>query len=113
LAPSPGGGTALRNGNFVVRSPGADGTMPSTADSGVITYGNGIGNTTGLIGASNSVLGTAAYGGGSLVFSYDLTRDHLIVGRRRDNIVTIFSDLSLTIFANGFENSAKRPLQAP
>ncbi len=84
--------TALGNGNYVVRSQNWDATAPITTDSGAITRGIGSGVTTGLISPSNSVLGTAASAGGSMVFDYDLTRAHLIVGRRANNIVTIFFD---------------------
>ncbi|MBN1537621.1 MAG: hypothetical protein JW908_12865 [Anaerolineales bacterium] len=46
--------------------------------------------TVGVVSTSNSVLGNHATGGNSMVADYDASRTQLIVGRPKDNIVTIF-----------------------
>ena len=50
--------------------------------------------TIGPVGAANSVLGTAANQGFSMVSSYDAARTQLIVGRPKDNKVTILRHLA-------------------
>jgi len=47
--------TALTNGNYVINSPLWNG---STTDAGAVTWGNGLGGTTGTISASNSLIGS-------------------------------------------------------
>jgi len=53
-----GGVTALANGNYVVHSPYWDNS--SIVDAGAITWGNGTGGTTGVVSASNSLVGSTA-----------------------------------------------------
>jgi len=57
----------------------------------------------GTILAANSVRGTAAGGGASMVFGYDVAREQLVVGRRADNVVSLFKLSTDLIFTNGFE----------
>jgi len=80
--------TVLSNGNYVVNS--YDWDNGATANAGAVTWGDGYGDTRGAISAENSVRGTAADGGYSLVFDYDYTHHQLVVGRPADNIVTLF-----------------------
>jgi hypothetical protein len=47
------------------------------------------------------VLGQAANGGADLVFDYDATRDHLVVGQPAINTLSIFD--GDFIFGAGFE----------
>jgi hypothetical protein len=47
------------------------------------------------------VLGTAAIGGQYLTYSYDPTRHRLVVGRRAENIVSLFT--ADQIFAGDFQ----------
>ena len=96
------GVTTLSNGGFVVRS--LDWDNGPAADAGAVTLGNGIacpsGNVGGTINATNSVLGTAAGGGGTQNFSYDPINHQLVVGRPADNIVNLFvaSDCTYQVF---------------
>ena len=86
--------TALGDGNYVVHTRHWDAATPLAADAGAITFGSGsAGGTVGPISSENSILGTAAGGGGNQVFAYDVVRKRLIIGRRSDNIVTILSGL--------------------
>jgi hypothetical protein len=52
---------------------------------------------------ANSVRGTVAGGGASMVFGYDPSREQLVVGRPASNIVSLFTLSSDVIFKNGFE----------
>ena len=54
-----GGVTALTNGNYVVRSPHWWGNG-NVYYAGAVTWGNGIGGTTGVVSASNSLVGSSA-----------------------------------------------------
>ena len=86
--------TALSNGHYVVQSPGWD--NGAITDVGAISLGRGTGGVVGEVGRANSVLGSTAGGGNTLVFAYDLTTPQLIVGRRSDNIVSLRSFLTAT-----------------
>jgi len=79
---------SLSNGHYVVLSPNWD--NGATTDSGAVTWGDGHGGTVGPITADNSVRGSAAGGGPLMNFDYDYTHNQLVVGRRADNIVTLF-----------------------
>jgi len=48
--------TALKNGNYVVSSPGWD--RGSATNAGAVTWGNGVGGTVGEINVTNSLVGT-------------------------------------------------------
>jgi hypothetical protein len=85
-----GGVTALSNGHYVVSNPYWD--NGSTMNAGAVTLGWRIIGTTGPITDTNSVRGTAASGGPSMVFAYDYTNSQLVVGRPADNIVTLFGN---------------------
>jgi hypothetical protein len=80
--------TALPNGHYVVYNPiyrnGA------SAAAGAVTWGNGLIGTSGRITGENSVLGTAPEGGREIVWDYCAARHLLVVGRPRDNIITLF-----------------------
>jgi len=52
-----GGITALTNGNYVISIPQWD--NESIVDAGAIAWGNGAGGTTGVVSASNSLVGSA------------------------------------------------------
>ena len=79
---------ALSDGNYVVHSPQWD--NGGAADAGAVTWGRGVTGIAGPITAENSVRGTTAGGGSSMVWVYDYVNDQLVVGRPADNIVTIF-----------------------
>jgi hypothetical protein len=84
------GVTALSNGNYVVCSPDWSDGWTGTHWAGAVTWGDRTGGTIGPIVADNSVLGTAANGGQSMVWAYDAVNRQLVVGRPADNIVTLF-----------------------
>lgn len=87
------------NGMYVVGSPHF--RNGSTVDAGAVSMIRGTGGTVGTVGRNNSVIGTAAGGGPSMVFDYDPTHDTLVVGQPASNIVSLFkADM---LFANGFE----------
>ncbi len=80
--------TPLANGNYVVTSTSrANGTV---ADAGAVSLGLGATGTTGYLSPANSVLGTAAYGGDSMIFGYQAALDQLVVAHKMDNAVTLF-----------------------
>ncbi len=60
------------------------------AAAGAVTWLRATTGISGLITAGNSVLGTAAGGGGAVIFAYDASHQQLIVGRPADNLVTLF-----------------------
>ena len=82
------GVTALSNGNYVVKS--SNWHNGAATQVGAVTLGEGIVGSTGPVSAANSVLGTAADGGGSMNFVFDDVNQQLVVGRPADNIVTLF-----------------------
>lgn len=90
--------TALSDGNYAVSSKFWD--SGAIIDAGAITLGNGERAFARDISSANSVLGTLASGGATMVFDYDAARKQLVVGRPASNIVTLFDD---RVFQNGFE----------
>ena len=90
-----GGITALSNGNYVVRSVKWD--NGATLNAGAVTLGNGSAGLSGTVTSCNSVLGSAASGGSLILFAYDYTYNFLAVGRRADNIVTIYDPTGMLI----------------
>jgi hypothetical protein len=95
-----GGVAALGDGNYAVDSAMWDNTA-NTIDAGAVSFGRG-GGSVGTINANNSVLGTVASGGPSMVFDFDVPRGRLAVGRPASNLVTLFTPPD-GIFADGFE----------
>jgi hypothetical protein len=87
------------NSTYVVGSPHFhNGAM---IDAGAVSVIRGTGGTVGPVNVGNSVIGTTAGGGQSMVFDYDPTHDTLVVGQPASNVVSLFkSDL---LFASGFE----------
>lgn len=75
--------------SYIIISTICDNPSPVTVDAGAVTLGDGATGTTGLVSTTNSVLGTAASGGISLVFGYDPGRRQMIVGRKNSNLVSI------------------------
>ena len=78
---------AVGNGNYVVSSRLWD--NGAVEDAGAVTFGRRNGSTVGPITAGNSVLGTVALAGYSLVFTYDGANRQLAVGQPRINTVTL------------------------
>lgn len=78
----------LANGGYMVRSPFWDNGSTNTA--GAITMGNGSIGTRGQIDNTRSILGLTADGGPSINFTFDAVNNQYIVGRRADNIVTLW-----------------------
>jgi hypothetical protein len=90
-----GGITALTNGNYLVRSSNWD--NGAAVNSGSVTFCNGSTGLAATVTTCNSVLGTAAGGGSQLVFSYNYIYKYMAVGRRLDNIVTIFDPTGMLL----------------
>jgi hypothetical protein len=78
----------LPNDSYLVLS--SDWDNGSAKDAGAVTLCSVEAATAGTIAASNSVLGMTASGGKGLVSTYDGIFNQLIVGRPRDNIVSLF-----------------------
>jgi hypothetical protein len=93
----------LNNGNYVVWSPEWD--NGAAVNVGAVTLGNGIACavsfTLGPISAANSVLGGAADGGDSMIFSYDPVNRQIVVNRTEENIISLFkgSECAYHLFA--------------
>jgi len=83
-----GGIVPLENGHYVVISPYFDRGIYTNA--GAVTLGLGWGGTTGLVLASNSIIGTVAEGGDKLNWDFDNLHNQLVVGRPADNIVSLW-----------------------
>lgn len=93
-----GGVTALYSGNYVVRTPNWDNGV--TVNSGAVTFGNGATGLSGTVNTCNSVLGNISNGGSQINFAYNYTYDYLVVGRRSDNIVSIFDPTGMLLADN-------------
>jgi hypothetical protein len=95
------GVVAFDDGNYAIHSQSwDDGAINST---GAVTLARGGQPLSGGINASNSVIGGLANEGFTLRFDYDPTREQLVVGRRRENIVSLFTLPSPDVFSDGFE----------
>jgi hypothetical protein len=92
---------ALGDGNYVVHSWVWD--NGGILDAGAVTPADGTFGASGPILAQNSVLGTVAFAGDSMVFGYDPARRQLAVGRPASNRVTLITVPPQLIFADGFE----------
>ncbi|MEZ5460661.1 hypothetical protein [Dokdonella sp.] len=94
-----GGVFLVGNGNYlVVSSLWNNGAIESA---GAVSFGRGSIGIFGPITALNSVRGSEAHRGNSLVSAYDASRDTLIVGQPAANLVSLFkTDL---LFKSGFE----------
>ena len=101
------GATPLSNGNYVLNSQFWDNPGGPFANAGAVSLGDGTsGGTVGLVSSTNSVLGTVATGGGAtLVFSFNETRNALIVGRPASNLVSLLFYGTTTATGNGNFNS--------
>jgi len=83
-------GRAFGDGNYVILSPswthnGAGSAM------GAITLANGRFRLKGTIAPWNSVIGGVASGGSVMTYDYDAARRRLVVGRAKENIVSLFT----------------------
>jgi hypothetical protein len=80
---------ALPNGDYAVFSPFWD--NGALGDAGAVSWGFALTGLSGTIDAQNSVLGAAPTGGLSMIPIYDAAARVIVVGRRLENIVTIFT----------------------
>lgn len=78
----------LANGGYMVRNPFWDNGAVNMA--GAITMGNGSIGTRGPIDNTRSIFGLTPNGGPSMNFSFDAVNNQYVVGRRADNIVTLW-----------------------
>ena len=89
--------TALKNGNYVVRSPTWHNGVPTFIGVGAITPGAGAGPncacglTAGPITAANSVISTVVNEGFFMNFPYDPINHQFVINRPIENIVTLFA----------------------
>ena len=90
--------TRLGNNHYAVISGVWD--NGGIVNAGAVTILHNTARTRGFLSIANSVLGTGASGGFDLNVAYDPVLDRAVVGRPRDNIVTV---RALSLFADGFE----------
>ncbi len=69
----------------------------ATTDVGAVTLSNATSGFSGTITSCNSVLGSTTGGGNLLAFVFNSVYENLIVGRRTNNIVTIFNPGSISL----------------
>jgi hypothetical protein len=78
---------ALSNNNYAVLSPSWN--NGSVVNAGAVTFGLSTTPAIGEITPSNSVQGTSADGGSSIVYAEDTINRQFVVGRAASNIVTL------------------------
>ncbi len=93
--------TPAGDGNWILWSPRWTTNQLTAPNRGAVTLVHGGHPVSGSVGAGNSVVGGPANGGAQMVFGYDIPRDHLVVGRPIENLVTIFD--GNIVFQDGFE----------
>jgi len=93
------GVTAVDNGDLIIVTPLWDNASVENAGAATLTRKNLF--TPGPIDARNSVVGTLAEEGSSMVTAYDANAKRLVVGRRRNNMISILNPDA--IFADGFD----------
>jgi Repeat of unknown function (DUF5650) len=89
----------VANGNFVLHAE--DWTVGSNWSTGAVSLVRGYGARPGTFTTENSVFGTTQFGGTEMTFTYDVVADTLIVGRPRDNVVSLLKVDQL--FFSGFD----------
>ena len=83
-----GGITALSNGNYVVSSIDWDRPAPNgIGDAGAVTWGNGTTGVSGVISATNSLIGSSP--GDQIGTDFDFQPDHMISALSNGNYVVI------------------------
>ncbi len=92
--------TALSTGNYIIRSNNYDNGV---ANSGAISFGNGSAGVSGVVTSCNSVVGTVAGGGPTMIVTHNPVYDYTIVRRPNDNIVTIFIPTGMSL-ANSLDS---------
>ena len=94
-----GGVQMYADGSYAVRSSLWD--NGAIGDAGAVTFGSGKFRLKGTIQSWNSVVGMTTGSGGILMFDYDPARQQFVVGRPRENLVSLFT--MDQIFADNFE----------
>jgi len=93
--------TPTDNANWILFSPHWTTNQVTAPNRGAVTLVHGGHPVSGTVGASNSVVGGVANGAAQISFGYDASRDHLVVGRPAENLLTIFD--GNVVFSDGFE----------
>jgi len=96
----------LPSGDYVVQSRNfCAGPNCVVTGAGAITLGRVKGGgISGVIDATNSVIGTMPGGGARMVYRYNCRTRQLIVGRPAEDLVTFFNDHPDQLFTDGFES---------
>lgn len=89
----------VANHNFVLHAE--DWTVGSNWSTGAVSLVRGYGARPGTFTPENSVFGTVQSGGTEMRFSYDAVTDTLIVGRPKDNVVSLLKVDQM--FFSGFD----------
>jgi hypothetical protein len=96
--------TPFPNGNYAVFSPAFDHPTLGTPNVGAVTLGDGsigtVGPVSNGLSGGNSVLGTVTNAVPPMKFSFDQTRNRLVVGQPASNRASILS-FSTTAIADG------------
>ncbi len=96
------GVTALTNGNYVVQSQNWDNPSPVTANVGAVTWGNGTSGTSGLVTASNSLVGGTATDQVGFNGVTALTNGNYVVNSFSwDNPSPVIADVGAETWGNG------------
>jgi hypothetical protein len=101
----------LSNGNYYVHSPLWD--NDAEVDAGAVTWGNGMGGTFGIITIDNSVCGAVSGSGLKMIYQFDAINYQLVVGNRRENIVTLFKIESDAFNKSSPSNGTTYPSVSP
>lgn len=93
--------TALANGNYLVRSQSWDATDPAVVNAGAVTWGDGASGVSGLVSASNSLVGSSASDNvGNSVTT--LSNGHyLVVSLGWDDPAAALSNVGAVTWGNG------------
>jgi hypothetical protein len=93
---------ALSNGNYVVDNPFWNNPSPLITDVGAVTWGNGTAGTTGVISASNSLVGNLANDRVGDHGVYPLLNGNYVVGSYLwDNPSPLITDVGAATWGNG------------
>lgn len=92
---------ALKNGNYIVRSPAWDNPSPVAIDAGAVTWGNGVAGTTGGVNSANSLVGTSAGDNvGDQVVAL-ANGNYVVVSAGWDNTVPVAIDAGAATIGDG------------
>ena len=93
--------TALSNGNYVVRSEIWDNLAPAAVDAGAVTWGNGSTGISGLVSASNSLVGGTLDRVGRTGITVLSNGNYVVRSNNWNNIAPAATDAGAITWGNG------------